>query len=289
MALASSYDARMDTNQPRRLDAVLRNARSRIDTTDAQWLLAHALDRPRSWLYAHADEWIDADANARFEALLVRRQAGEPVAYLVGRRSFWTFDLRVTPDTLIPRPETELLVGLALEKLPEDRNLHLADLGTGSGAIALALAGERPRATVVATDTSIAALAIARHNAHDMRLGNVEFRQGDWCAALAGERFNVIVSNPPYIAASDPHLCAGDLRFEPACALASGIDGLDAIRVIVRDTPVHLSCDGWLLLEHGVDQGAAVGGLLHDGGFIDVATHCDLEQRDRVTLGRWPV
>jgi release factor glutamine methyltransferase len=278
----------MTMSEDHRLDALLRDAGARIDPVDAQWLLVHALGKPRSWLYAHGDDVADAALVARFETLVARRVAGEPVAYLTGRRGFWSFDLTVTPATLIPRVETELLVELALARLPRDREPRIADLGTGSGAIALALAHERPRARVVATDASDAALAVARDNAIALGIDNIDFRRGDWLAALSGERFDLIASNPPYIAGDDPHLGVGDLRHEPAAALASGYDGLDAIRMIVRDAPAHLVTDGWLLLEHGLEQGRAVRELLHAAGFVDVATEHDLEGRDRVTLGRMP-
>jgi release factor glutamine methyltransferase len=258
-----------------------------LDAADAELLLAHALGRSRSWLYAHRDDPVDPADAERFRALLARRAAGEPVAYLTGRRGFWSFDLRVTPDTLIPRPETELLVELALARIPSDaQSPRLADLGTGSGAIALALAHERPRARVVAVDLSPGALEVARANAAELGLANVEFRQGDWLAPLAGERFDLIASNPPYIAEGDPHL--DDLRHEPAPALSSGPDGLDAIRTIAREAPAHLVPGGWLLLEHGWDQGEAVRGILVAAGFTDVMTDRDLEDRDRVTSGRWP-
>ena len=271
------------------VDRLLRAARSRIDAVDAQWLLAHALDRPIAWLYAHADEPVDDATAARFEVLVERRVAGEPVAYLTGRRGFWTFELQVTPDTLIPRPETELLVELALARLPSDRALQVADLGTGSGAIALALARERQRAQVLATDASPAALDVARANARALGLANIAFARGHWCTALDRRQFDLIASNPPYIAAGDPHLALGDLRREPAAALASGVDGLDAIRAIVADAPSHLVGGGWLLLEHGLDQGDAVRALLRAARFADVATDRDLEGRDRVSSGRWPV
>jgi len=286
VVVASRYDADMTTSRDQRLDALLRDAGARIDPADAQWLLVHALGQSRSWLYAHGEDIAGAALAARFEALVARRVAGEPVAYLTGRRGFWSFDLAVTPATLIPRVETELLVELALTRLPQDRDLHVADLGTGSGAIALALAHERPRARVVATDASDAALAVARGNGDALGIDNIEFRRGDWLAPLAGERFDLIASNPPYIASDDPHLGAGDLRHEPMAALASGRDGLDAIRVIVRDAPAHLVAGGWLLLEHGLEQGRAVQDLLGAAGFVDVATEHDLEGRDRVTLGR---
>lgn len=257
---------------------------------EAELLLLHVLERPRSWLFAHATDPLPATAQAAFEALLARRAAGEPVAYLTGRRGFWTLDLRVDAATLIPRPETELLVELALERLPPDRPLSVADLGTGSGAIALALASERPLAQVLATDASAGALAMAARNAAHHELRNVRFAEGgqDWYAPLQGARFALIASNPPYIASDDPHLQQGDLRFEPASALASGIDGLDDIRRIVAGAPEHLQPAGWLLIEHGWDQGAAIRTLFDAAGFADVQTQQDLEQRDRVTLGRRP-
>lgn len=270
------------------VDGLLRAARVRIDAVDAQWLLAHALGRSTAWLYAHADDAVDNAAAVHFETLVERRVAGEPVAYLTGRRGFWSFELQVTPDTLIPRPETELLVELALTHLPPDRVLQVADLGTGSGAIALALAHERPRAQVLATDASPAALDVARANATSLGIANIAFAHGDWCAALEQRRFDLIASNPPYIAAADPHLALGDLRREPAAALASGVDGLDAIRRIVAGTRLHLVAGGWLLLEHGMEQGDAVRGLLRDAGFVDASTDRDLEGRDRVSSGRWP-
>jgi len=270
------------------VEGLLRAARSRIDAVDGQWLLAHALGRSTAWLYAHADVAVDNAAAAYFETLIERREAGEPVAYLVGRRGFWSFDLQVTPDTLIPRPETELLVELALARLPSDRMLQVADLGTGSGAIALALAHERPRAQVLATDASSAALDVARANATRLGIGNIAFARGDWYAALQQRRLDLIASNPPYIAAGDPHLSLGDLRREPATALASGVDGLDAIRTIVAGAPLHLVAGGWLLLEHGMEQGDAVRMLLRDAGFVDVGTDRDLEGRDRVSSGRLP-
>lgn len=276
----------METHDLPRLDALLRDARARIDARDAELLLAHALDKPHGWLFAHGDQRIDARAMNRFDAMVARRAAGEPVAYLVGRRGFWRLDLMVTPDTLIPRPETELLVEQALQRIPHDADVRAADLGTGSGAIALAIAGERPRAQLVATDCSEAALAVARHNARAAGVANVEFRAGDWLAPLHGERYHLIASNPPYLASDDPHLARGDLRHEPLSALASGRDGLDAIRRIVRDAPAHLVDGGWLLLEHGHDQGDAVRALLAAAGFVDVATVQDLETRDRVGLGR---
>jgi release factor glutamine methyltransferase len=265
--------------------------RARLSGADArresELLLGHALQRDRAWLFAHADEPIAPAECAGFAALIARRASGTPIAQLLGRWGFWTLDLRVTEATLIPRPETELLVELALERMPRSQPLRIADLGTGTGAIALALARERPQAFVVATDASTAALEVARANARDNEVANVEFRAGDWYQALGRERFALIASNPPYIAAGDPHLVEGDLRYEPRTALESGGDGLDAIRRLAAGAHEHLDATGWLLLEHGCDQGAAVSALMRAAGFDEVATHPDLEQRDRVTLGRF--
>jgi release factor glutamine methyltransferase len=253
---------------------------------EAELLLQHALGRTRAWLYAHADDAVDGFAVRRVRELVARRQAGEPLAYITGRREFWSLDLAVSPAVLIPRPETELLVELAIQKSPHAQATAVADLGTGSGAIALAIAHERPRAQVLATDASAAALDVARGNAARVGVTNVGFALGDWCAALGNARFDLIVSNPPYIAAADPHLRRGDLRFEPPPALASGIDGLDAIRAIVETAPAHLRPGGWLLLEHGFEQGRAVRALLEKSGFVEVFTAHDLEDRERVSGGR---
>jgi release factor glutamine methyltransferase len=275
-----------DPLRPSRVDELLREARRRLDPPEADLLLAHALDRSRTWLFGHGDAVVEPMQAERFHALVARREAGEPVAYLTGRRGFWRFDLAVSPDTLIPRPETERLVELALERLPDDTPLRIADLGTGSGALALALAYERPLARVIATDASRAALGVAGANAAALGLRNIEFRHGDWYAPLHGEAFDLIASNPPYIASDDPHLAHGDLRYEPVSALASGGDGLDAIRTLARSAPPHLRPGGWLMLEHGWSQGEAVRALLQTAGLVGVATAQDLEGRDRITLGR---
>ena len=250
---------------------------------DADVLARHVLNRSGSWLIAHGDDPLQADELARFEGLVLRRAQGEPVAYLTGRQGFWSLDLEVTPDTLIPRPETELLVEAALACAPDDASLRIVDLGTGSGAIALALACERPHALVVAVDASAAALAVAQRNAQSHGL-RVSFVHGHWLDAVAGERFDLIVSNPPYIQADDPHLAT--LSHEPSTALVAGIDGLDDIRQIVSGSPDALLPGGWLLLEHGWDQGQAVRALFGDG-WQQVETLCDLEGRERVTRARF--
>lgn len=254
---------------------------------EAEVLLLHVLGQPRAWLYAHADDELPSPQREAFEQLVQRRNAGEPVAYLTGTREFWSLALRVTDATLIPRADTERLVELALERLPPATPLRVADLGTGSGAIALAIASERPQARVVATDASAAALAVARQNAEFNKIPNVEFAEGSWLAAVAQRRFDLIVSNPPYIAADDAHLRQGDLRFEPHSALAAGADGLDDIRLIVAAAGPHLRDGAWLLLEHGFDQGGAVRALLEAAGFANVATWQDLCGLDRVSGGRW--
>lgn len=271
----------------------LRYARERLaggdsPRADAEILLAHVLGRPRSYLVAWPEQALAPEAWAAFQRLVARRAEGMPVAYLTGTRGFFGLELAVTDAVLIPRPETELLVEAALERLPHGP-CALADLGTGSGAIALAIASVRPEARVVAVDASPRALAVARANAERLGLRNVELRQGDWCQGLGDERFDMIVSNPPYIRAGDPHLGQGDVRFEPAMALASGPEGLDAIRAILACAPAHLKSGGWLLFEHGYDQAEAVAGLMREAGFSGVQTLADLLGHGRVTLGRAPV
>ena len=256
------------------------------DRIDAEALLLHVLQRSRSWLFTHALDVPEAGVGEAYARTIERRLRGEPVAYITGRRGFWTLDLEVTPATLIPRPETELLVELALQRLPPGFSGSVADLGTGSGAIALAIARERPHAQVIATDLSVAALEVARRNAERHAIDNVGFVHGEWLAPLAGHRFELIVSNPPYIETADPHLACGDLRFEPASALAAGSSGLDDIRCIVDSARNYLGPGGWLLFEHGWHQGDAARGLLLGAGYTDVFTAQDLEQRDRVSGGR---
>ena len=250
---------------------------------DCARLLALALGVPRSWLVTHQGQTLDAAALRRFDALLTRRLAGEPLAYLRGSQGFWTLDLEVTPDVLVPRPETELLVELALARMGERG--ALADLGTGSGAIALALKSERPGWRIAATDRSVGALAVATRNAARLDL-DLECLPGDWYAPLAGRRFDVIVSNPPYVAPDDPCLAGDGLRREPRTALAAADAGLADLAIISGGAAAHLLPGGWLLLEHGADQGEAVRALLSAAGFEAVATHADLAGHPRVTLGR---
>jgi release factor glutamine methyltransferase len=255
-----------------------------VDRLDAQLLLGHALGRPRAWLLAHGDDVVPADAAARFDAGLARRAAGEPVAYLLGTREFRGLDFAVDARVLVPRPDTEVLVAWALDCIDAwpSRPVRVADLGTGSGAIAVSLAHARPEAVLTAVDVDPGALAVAAANA--ARHGAaVRFQSGSWWGALGGERFDVVVSNPPYIAAGDAHLPA--LRYEPARALVSGEDGLDALREIVAGAPGHLEPGGWLLLEHGHDQSPAVADLLRASGFSKVSARSDLAGHWRCTGG----
>ncbi|MGH8851321.1 MAG: peptide chain release factor N(5)-glutamine methyltransferase [Casimicrobiaceae bacterium] len=253
---------------------------------EAQVLLAHVLDRDRAWLAAHAGDPIGAEQAKAFAGLARRRRDGAPVAYLIGRREFYGLDLQITTDVLIPRPETELLVDLALARIPVDHGAQVVDLGTGSGAVALAIASERRDAHVLGTDISTAALALAARNAARLVITNVAFVVSDWLAALPRGRFDLIAGNPPYVAAGDPHLGEGDLRYEPVQALTPGRDGLNAIRGIVADAPRYLVPGGWLLLEHGHDQADAVAALFLGAGFADVGSARDLAGILRVSYGR---
>ncbi|HXU92122.1 MAG TPA: peptide chain release factor N(5)-glutamine methyltransferase [Gallionella sp.] len=251
---------------------------------EVQMLLQHVLGVSRSYLLAHPEQVLDEAKASAYRALLQRRLAGEPLAYILGEREFFGLDFRVTPATLIPRPDTELLVELALQRIPQGG--RVLDLGTGSGAIALSIAHSRPDAEVTAADFSNDALEVARDNALRLKIGNARFVQSDWFSALAGERFDLIVSNPPYIADADAHLSQGDLRFEPRTALASGPDGLDDIRRIVADAKAHLTAGGWLMFEHGYDQAERVRDLLAAAGFAEVFSACDLAGIERVSGGQ---
>ncbi len=255
---------------------------------EAQMLLLHALGRAprdRAWLLAHDADVLPAATAAQLQTLASHRLAGEPMAYLLGHKDFHGLTLQVDARVLDPRDDTETLVDWALALLPADAPRRVLDLGTGSGAIALAIAHQRPLAQVLAVDASADALAVAAANARRLKLP-VEFHQGHWFGPVAGQRFDLIVSNPPYIAEGDVHLPA--LAHEPRAALVSGADGLDDIRAIVAGAAAHLAPGGWLLLEHGHDQGPAVRALLVAAGFDAVATEADLEGRDRVARGRLP-
>lgn len=255
-----------------------------VDRLDAHLLLGHVLQRSRTWLLAHDTDTLPATAQAHFLTLLQRRAGGEPAAYLLGDKEFFGLTLRVTPDTLIPRPDTETLVHWALEHIPSDRPVRVLDLGTGTGAIALALANERPLADVTAVDASAGALQVAQDNAAALGM-RLRALLGSWCDPVAGEQFDLIVSNPPYIAEGDPHMDA--LRFEPKTALTAGPDGLDDLRHIIDQSPGHLAPGGWLLLEHGYDQAHAVMQLLQNRGFREVSTRFDLGAQPRCTGGRY--
>ncbi|SDU13304.1 peptide chain release factor N(5)-glutamine methyltransferase [Geopseudomonas guangdongensis] len=253
---------------------------------DAELLLAHALGQSRSYLRTWPEREPSAAQCAAFDALLERRRAGEPVAYLLGRQGFWSLDLEVAPHTLIPRPDTELLVETALALGPGGP-ARVLDLGTGTGAIALALACERPAWQVLGVDRVSEAVQLAERNRARLGLGNARFVESVWFSTLGGERFALIVGNPPYIAADDRHLNEGDVRFEPASALVAGQDGLDDIRLIVHEAPEHLEAGGWLLLEHGYDQAEAVRALFAARGFAAVESRRDLGGHQRITLGQW--
>ncbi|MBK1712607.1 peptide chain release factor N(5)-glutamine methyltransferase [Rubrivivax gelatinosus] len=256
-----------------------------VDRLDTQLLLAHRLQRTRAWLLAHDDDALEPPVAAQFGADLARRAAGVPLAYIVGEREFHGLALQVTPAVLVPRPDTEVLVDWALELLPPEQPAQVLDLGTGSGAIALAVKHARPAVTVVATDVSEAALAVAAANAKRLAL-EVDFVAGAWWQPLAGRRFDLVLSNPPYIAGDDEHLPA--LRHEPRGALTPEGDGLDALRQIVAGAPAQLVPGGWLLLEHGYDQAEAVQALLLGAGFTAVTTRHDLGTQPRCTGGCLP-
>jgi len=277
---------------PADIGSALARARAALDAVsesprlDAELLLARAIDMPRSYLIAHPEDTLDTAARERFEQAVAERAAGKPMAYITGEKEFWSLTLMVSTATLVPRPETELLVEQALVLLPQRAETRILDLGTGSGAIALALARERRMCTVVATDASEDALAVARENARQLDIDNVEFLHGDWTAPVAGMTFGIIVSNPPYVAASDPAL--QKLSFEPRDALIAGEDGLDAIRRLAVETRTLLSDDGTLLLEHGADQESAVAEILAAAGWTGIRSCKDLAGLPRVTRATLP-
>ncbi|WP_285425578.1 MULTISPECIES: peptide chain release factor N(5)-glutamine methyltransferase [unclassified Pseudomonas] len=255
---------------------------------DVELLLAAALGKPRSFLHTWPERIVSTEAAQTFDGYLQRRRTGEPVAYILGQQGFWNIDLEVATHTLIPRPETEMLVETALELLPGPIPHRLLDLGTGTGAIALSLAKDRPQWSVTAVDRVDEAVELAERNRQRLHLDNATVLSSHWFSAVQGQRFDLILSNPPYIASNDPHLVEGDVRFEPSSALVSGTDGLDDLRLIVSQAPEHLEPGGWLLLEHGYDQGPAVRDLLHSHGFEQIQTRRDLGEHERITFGRVP-
>ena len=260
---------------------------SHLDVIDARALLRHALGVDDAYLIANSSLVLTEDQSALFGALAARRTVGEPVAYITGLREFFSLEFKVTPAVLIPRPETELLAEVALEHIVVGGTSEVLDLGTGSGCIAITVASLRPGARVTAVDTSMDALAVARENAHLQAVKNLEVMQSDWFSALAGRRYNLIVSNPPYVAVGDPHLTRGDLRYEPPSALAADVDGLDCIRLIVAAAPQYLVRGGWLAFEHGWDQAARCRDLLAQAGFARVFSRADLSGIARVSGGIW--
>ncbi|MCB5188775.1 peptide chain release factor N(5)-glutamine methyltransferase [Methylobacillus caricis] len=250
-------------------------------------LLRHALgDASPAWLIAHGEDTIGEETRHHFELLLQRRMQGEPVAHILGQREFYGREFAVTPDTLIPRPDTETLVEVALGKIPQAKEFHILDLGTGSGAVAISIALERPHASIVAVDRSHPALVVAQNNGTRLGANNVRFIESDWFSALNNQSFDLIVSNPPYIAQDDIHLQQGDLRFEPLSALASGADGLADIRRISASARRYLNPQGWLMMEHGYNQADKVAEILHQDQYHNIMTIADLAGHGRVTMGQ---
>jgi len=252
---------------------------------EVQCLLQHVLGVQRAYLLAYPERMLSEAQQDAFDALLQRRLCGEPIAHLLGAREFFGLNLKVTPATLIPRPDTELIVELALNRIPQAQPYRVLDMGTGSGTIALAIAKNKPNVEVVAVDASQEALSVAIENARRLDIPNVRFMQSDWFSALNGQRFDLIASNPPYIASDDIHLSQGDLRFEPLSALVSGVDGLEDIRRIISAAPQYLASNGSLLLEHGYDQAGLVRDLLTQRGFVEVFSEKDISGIERVTGG----
>ena len=254
---------------------------------DAEILLEHVTGRGRTFILAFGETQLTDEQCQQLDALLTRRRDGEPIAHLTGVREFWSLPLFVSPATLIPRPDTECLVEQALARLPE-QPCRILDLGTGTGAIALALASERPDCEIIAVDRMPDAVSLAQRNAQHLAIKNIHILQSDWFSALAGQRFATIVSNPPYIDAADPHLAEGDVRFEPLTALVAGDQGLADLAHIIREGRQYLQPGGWMLLEHGWTQGEAVRALFREAGYLDVATCRDYGDNERLTLGRLP-
>jgi len=269
------------------------NSAHQLDAIDARYesqlLLQYVLKVNRAWLIAHENDDVAANIQHAFDALVQRRISGEPIAYILGSREFYGLNLAVTPATLIPRPDTEVLVEIALGKIPANEAAQVLDLGTGTGAIALAIAQQRPQAQVTGVDASSPALEVAISNSRQLHISNLHFVLSDWFNDLDHSRFDVIVSNPPYIEEADTHLQQGDLRFEPLSALASGADGLDDIRRIIDGCLIHLKPQGWLMFEHGYNQAATVRELMAQTGLVNIETFKDLGGNDRVTIGKNPL
>ena len=257
---------------------------SDIPRFEVELLLMHVLDVERSYLQIHPEKCLSQAQQNTFDTLLQRRAKGEPMAYLFGTKEFWSLDLLVNEACLIPRPETELLVELVTEQFAKEDALMIADLGTGSGAIALAIASECKKWQIIATDKSPSALTLARENARRLQIDNVDFLEGNWCEPLTPHTFHGIVSNPPYIAKNDPHLRLGSLPYEPSSALVGGEDGLDAIRIIIATAPRYLKPGGWIFIEHGHNQGANVKKLLSESGFCQIKIVKDYSNQDRVSI-----
>ncbi|MDH5423366.1 MAG: peptide chain release factor N(5)-glutamine methyltransferase [Gammaproteobacteria bacterium] len=253
---------------------------------DAEVLLAMVLNKNRSYFRAFAEQELTTAEQLQFLALLDKRSEGQPIAHITGHREFWSLDLTVNEHTLIPRPDTEVIIEFILHHFPQDK-LRLADLGTGSGAIALALASEKPQWEILATDQSAQALTVAQNNALKHQLTNVCFKQGSWFEPLGTQPFDIIISNPPYIPERDPHLLQGDVRFEPMTALASGTDGLDDIRHLIKHAKTYLQTQGWLILEHGYDQQAAIYQLFQQAGFMNIRQRNDYADNPRMTAGQY--
>jgi len=268
--------------------AVVQFRHSASPKLDAETLLASALHTSRSHLFAWPEQALSHEQAALFSALIERRNRGEPIAHILGKREFWSMLLYVTPDTLIPRPETELLVECALCLIAPDGKSEVLDLGTGTGAVALAIASERLHSHITACDQSCAALEVAQRNAKTHTIENITFVQSDWFGALHSRRYDLIVSNPPYVKLDDPHLTQGDIVFEPRAALVSGSDGLDDIRLIIGAANAHLKCDAWVAVEHGHDQGQAVRHIFAQHKFRDIQTLADLAGHDRVCAAKAP-
>ncbi|MBT8088656.1 MAG: peptide chain release factor N(5)-glutamine methyltransferase [Gammaproteobacteria bacterium] len=280
----------MSQEDDRRIDLILGDAVTRLADAsdsprlDAELLLCHSIDLPRSYLFAHPEDVLDNTTFERFDALLRRRLDGEPMAYIMGSKEFWSHELLVSPATLVPRPETELLVDLALREIPRKAQWKILELGTGSGAIAVALAAERLMCEITAVDISEAALGVARQNARQLELSNITFAHGSWCEPVRGRQFDIIVSNPPYVRAGDEALTK--LRYEPLEALAAGADGLDAVRALAAECGQVLKSDGVLLIEHGADQCEDVAAILAAAGWTDILNHADFAGHPRVTAAR---